>query len=101
MNWLKTLLATLIGLVIIAVGILFTVHNTAPVSIDLVFVQLPEATLSLWLILAFVTGGICGVLLSTLTILALKTRLHSAQRKVKSSREEIERLRASALKEPA
>lgn len=98
MNWLKTLLATVIGLLVIVVGILFTVHNTQMVSIDLVFFQLPEATLSLWLILAFVCGGLCGVLLSTLTILALRTRLGRARRQVTTSREEIERLRTSAAK---
>lgn len=101
MNWLKTLLATLIGLIIVVVGILFTVHNTEPVSIDLVFFQLPEATLSLWLILSFVVGGLCGVLLSGLTIIALKARLRSAQRKVHNSRQEIDRLRTAALKDTA
>lgn len=99
MNWIKTLVAAVVGLLILAVGILFTVHNTEPVSIDLVFFTLPEATLSLWLILAFVAGGFCGVVLSSLTIIALKTRLSRAQRKVTSSREEIDRLRAMALKE--
>jgi putative membrane protein len=71
-SWLKTLLAAVIGLIILAVGILFTVHNTEPVAIDLVFVQLPEMTLS---------------------------RLRSAQRKVSASRQEIEKLRAAALKD--
>lgn len=101
MNWIKTLVAAVVGLFILTVGILFTVHNTEPVTIDLVFFQLPEATLSLWLILAFVFGGVCGVLLSSLTILTLKTRLGRAQRKVKSGREEIDRLRTAALKDSA
>ncbi len=101
MNWLKTLLATVIGLLVIAVGILFTVHNTQMVSIDLVFFRLPEATLSLWLILAFVTGGVCGVLLSAVTIFALRTRLGRARRQVSTSRQEIDRLRTAALKQNA
>lgn len=100
MNWLKTLLAAVIGLIILAVGILFTVHNTAPVAIDLVFVQLPEMTLSLWLISAFFLGGIVGLALSSFRILTLRTRLRSAQRKLNASRQEIENLRAAALKEP-
>ncbi len=99
MSWLKTLLAAVIGLIILAVGILFTVHNTEPVAIDLVFVQLPEMTLSLWLIIAFLLGGVVGLLLSGVTILTLRTRLRSAQRKVSASRQEIEKLRAAALKD--
>jgi putative membrane protein len=98
-SWLKTLLAAVIGLIILAVGILFTVHNTEPVAIDLVFVQLPEMTLSLWLIIAFLLGGVVGLLLSGVTILTLRTRLRSAQRKVSASRQEIEKLRAAALKD--
>lgn len=100
MNWLKTLLAAVIGLVILAVGILFTVHNTEPVAIDLVFVQLPELSLSLWLIIAFLCGGLLGLLLSSLTIVTLRTRLRRAQRKISAGRQEIEKLRAAALKEP-
>lgn len=101
MNWFKTLLAAVVGVVILIVGILFTVHNTQMVSIDLVFFHLPEATLSLWLILAFVLGGVCGVALSTFTIFSLRTRLGRAQRKLTATREEIDRLRTAALKDIA
>ncbi|MBT00146.1 MAG: DUF1049 domain-containing protein [Oceanospirillaceae bacterium] len=99
MSWLKTLIAAVIGLFILVIGILFTVHNTEPVAIDLVFIQLPEMTLSLWLIIAFLLGGVSGVLISSMTILGLRTRLRAAQRKATASRQEVEKLRTTALKE--
>ena len=99
MSWLKTLIAAVIGLFILVIGILFTVHNTEPVAIDLVFIQLPEMTLSLWLIIASLLGGVSGVLISSMTILGLRTRLRAAQRKATASRQEVEKLRTTALKE--
>jgi uncharacterized integral membrane protein len=98
-NWLKNLLTTMLGLVVIGIGILFTIHNTDKVGIDLVFVQLPQASLSLWLIAAFVLGAVCGITLSVLTILSLKTRLNSSQRKVAAFRKELDQLRTAGLKD--
>ena len=99
MNWLKNLLTIVLALIIIGVGILFTIHNTEQVSIDLVFVQLPEASLSLWLIAAFVVGAASGIALSVVSILSLKTRLRASQRKVVAFRKELDQLRTAGLKD--
>lgn len=99
MNWLKNLITIVLGLIVIGVGILFTIHNTDRVSIDLVFFQLPEASLSLWLIATFVLGALCGILLSIVAILSLKTRLRSSQRKVMAFRKELDQLRTAGLKD--
>jgi uncharacterized integral membrane protein len=98
-NWLKNLITIVLGLIVIGIGILFTIHNTDQVAIDLVFFQLPEASVSLWLIAAFVLGALCGILLSTLVILSLKTRLRSSQRKVMTFRKELDKLRTAGLKD--
>ncbi|MCP4594955.1 lipopolysaccharide assembly LapA domain-containing protein [Neptuniibacter sp.] len=99
MRFVKTLIVGLLCLAVMMVGIMFTIHNTDKVTIDLVFVQLPEASLSLWLIATFVLGGFLGVLLSTLTILMLRTRLGSARRKINTTQKEIDQLRVSTLKD--
>lgn len=98
MNWLKKLILTLLALIVIGIGILFTIHNTQPVQIDLVFLTLPEASLSIWLIAVFVLGGVCGMVLSSFTLLALKTRLRSARRKEQAFRKELDQLRTAGLK---
>ncbi len=99
MRFVKTLIVGLLCLAVMMVGIMFTIHNTDKVTIDLVFVQLPEASLSLWLIATFVLGGFLGVLLSMLTILMLRTRLGSARRKINTTQKEIDQLRVSTLKD--
>ncbi len=71
MRFLKTLVVGLLCLAVLLLGILFTIHNTEKVSIDLVFFQLPEASVSVWLIATFVLGGFLGVLLSVMTVLML------------------------------
>lgn len=99
MRFIKTLVIALLFLCVMLVGITFSVHNTEKVVIDLVFIQLPEASLSLWLIAAFVTGGFLGVILSVFTIFALKTRLGSAKRKMSTTQKELDQLRVTSLKD--
>jgi uncharacterized integral membrane protein len=88
------LLLLVLCIVIAFAGIMFTIHNTEKVSIDLIFLQLPEASLSLWLIAFFVIGGISGTILSTFAILGLKTKLNLSRRKVESVNKELEAYRA-------
>lgn len=99
MRFLKTLIVILLCLVVLLVGIMFTIHNTEKVVIDLVFIQLPEASLSLWLIATFLAGGFIGVLLSIMTVWMLKTRLGSARRKIASTQKELDQLRVTNLKD--
>lgn len=99
MRWIKTLVVGLLCLAVLMVGILFAIHNTDKVTIDLVFIQLPEASLSLWLIATFVLGGFLGVIISVATILMLRTRLGSARRRVDHKQKELDQLRVSTLKD--
>jgi putative membrane protein len=98
-RWLRTLLLVVLCLVILFVGILFTIHNTDKVSIDLILVQLPQASLSLWLIAAFVCGGVLGILLSSVAVLGLKTRLRSARKRLAVAQHDLERQRALVAKD--
>jgi putative membrane protein len=76
---------------------MFTVYNTQKVSIDLVLVQLPQASLSLWLIAFFVAGGVLGTILSTIVIVSLKAKLSLSRRKVDAINKELAAYRAKIV----
>lgn len=99
MRLFKTLSIALLCLVVVFVGVLFSLHNTDEVVIDLIFVQLPAASLSLTLISTFTLGAVLGVSLSSFMIFALKTRLGSAKRKIQNTQKELDKLRVSSLKD--
>lgn len=101
MRFLKRLVVVLLVIAVLLVGILFTLHNTTPVTIDLILVTLPQASLSLWILGAFALGGVLGILLSSLMLMSLKTRLYYLNKKMQSSRQELNKLRTSGLKDPA
>ncbi|KAA0873997.1 LapA family protein [Nitrincola tapanii] len=83
------------SLVVLLAGILFAIHNTAAVSIDLIFITLPEASLSMWLLGAFALGGLLGVVLSSVIIMTLKTRLYYLKKKMNAAREQLDSLSAN------
>ncbi|MEM5528342.1 LapA family protein [Gammaproteobacteria bacterium AS21] len=97
MRWLKLLLLLVLCLIILFAGIMFTVYNTQKVSIDLVLVQLPQASLSLWLIAFFVAGGVLGTILSTIVIVSLKAKLSLSRRKVDAINKELAAYRAKIV----
>lgn len=101
MRFLKRLVVVLLVLLVLLAGILFTLHNMTPVNIDLIFFTLPEASLSLWLLGAFALGGVLGVLLSSVMLLSLKTRLYYLNKKMADTRQELNKLRTTGLKDPA
>ena len=92
MRAIKLLLAILMCLLIILMGVLFTIHNTTSVYIDLIWFRLPEASLSLWLAAAFGFGVLVGVLLTSFRNLRLRMRLNSAGRQQRKTEMQLQKL---------
>ncbi|WP_290700537.1 lipopolysaccharide assembly LapA domain-containing protein [Amphritea sp.] len=101
MRWLKTLLVLILCIAFLFCGWTFATLNTELVSINLFFVTLPEASLSLWLMASFVIGGVAGVLVSGLFVMLLKLKLKSARRKINAADKELDKLRTASLNRPA
>lgn len=92
MRTVKLILTLAVGLLVLLAGILFAIHNTTKVSIDLIWIELPEASLSLWLIGFFVVGTLLGALLTSTRSLVLSARLSSTSRKKRKAEEQLKRL---------
>ena len=59
---------------------LFSLANSEPVALDLVFVRLEPAALSVWLIAAFVAGGLCGLFAGSVAIWHAQRALSRSRR---------------------
>ncbi|MCE8034641.1 MAG: LapA family protein [Halomonas sp.] len=99
MRWLKGLILAIILLAVLLVGILFAVNNQQTVPLNLIWVELPAISLSVWLLAALVCGVVLGMLAMTGVWLRLRTALSRAQRLNRQQRKELDRLRVQELKE--
>jgi uncharacterized integral membrane protein len=82
MNFLKNFFYFAVVLVMLGLGALFAVQNTASVPLDLLVVSLPERSVALWVLLAFAVGGVTGMLTSIGLVLRLRTALMRANRQL-------------------
>lgn len=73
MKILIRLVYLVILIAILALGMIFSFRNTAEVPLDLFFVQLPAASLSVWILASFAFGGLLGMLFTLGVALKLKT----------------------------
>ncbi len=94
MKFLRNLLTFIVLCGVLALGILFAVQNTVLVPLDLLVIQLPEASVALWVLLAFATGGVLGMLTSMGLVLRLRTTLMQANRRLRQA--EKQRLKGEA-----
>ncbi|MCE8002399.1 MULTISPECIES: LapA family protein [Halomonadaceae] len=99
MRWLKGLIVAIILLAVLLVGILFAVNNQQTVPLNLIWLELPAVSLSVWLLAALVSGVVLGMLAMTGVWLRLRTALSRAQRLNRQQRKELDRLRVQELKE--
>ncbi len=99
MRWIKGAILGLLCIVFLFVGVMFTINNTQMVTVDLVLVQLPEASLSLWLVATFILGGVLGMAISVVSVLLLRTRLRAERRRVVNAQKELDQLRTAGLKD--
>ncbi|WP_192034572.1 LapA family protein [Halomonas sp. YLGW01] len=101
MRWLKGVFLAIILLLVLLVGILFAVNNQQAVPLNLIWTELPPASLSLWLLGSLAVGVLLGMLAMTGVYLRLRTLLTRAQRHNQQQRKELDRLRIQELKEVA
>lgn len=99
MGVLKTVIGALLLVVTIALGALFALQNPQPVPLDLLFVQLPPRTLSLWLLLALAVGALLGLVAAAGLLLELRTRLAALRRERNRLATEVDRLRRVGITE--
>jgi uncharacterized membrane protein YciS (DUF1049 family) len=96
-GFLYKLLVLAIALAMAAVGVLFALQNADPVPLDILVMTLPPRSLALWVLGALALGGVLGVLLSSLAVLRLRTRLIAARRQIASAQAELDRVRTRDL----
>ena len=96
--WLKRLTVLALLLAVLVFGVFFSLQNTQPVALDLLFVQLPEQYLALWVLLAFALGGLLGVLVSSFALMQLRARQVGLRHKLDRREKELNKLRAGPVK---
>ncbi|GEK74331.1 MULTISPECIES: lipopolysaccharide assembly protein LapA domain-containing protein [Halomonas] len=99
MRWLKGLILAVILLVVLLVGILFAVNNQQALPLNLIWFELPAASLSVWLLASLVVGVLLGMLAMGGVYLRLRTLLTRAQRHNQQQRKELDQLRVQEMKE--
>ena len=80
---MKRLKRLLLLVPVLGVGLwafLFSLANSEPVTLDLVFARLEPAALSVWLIAAFVGGGLCGLFAGSVAIWRAQRALPRSRR---------------------
>lgn len=65
MRFIRRALIALMLVLVMGWALLFALANDAVTDLDLVFVSLPAQSVSLWMIVAFATGGVFGLLASS------------------------------------
>ncbi len=94
MRWVKRILMVLVLLVVFAWGLLFTTENTIQTPLSLVFITLPEASISIWVAAGFVSGGLIGLLICLLLVTRVKASLLTVKRQLRQSEQELSKLRS-------
>ena len=96
MKWIKGLL-TLVALFLVCIwGILFASENVQPVALNLVIWQLPEASVSIWVVGGFALGGMLGLVMGLVMITRLKAQKLRVNRDLAQCQKELATLRSSA-----
>ncbi len=98
MIFLSKLITASVVLLMLAVGVLFAIQNTALVPLDLLFIVLPEKSLALWLILSLSFGVVLGMVVSWGIIFRLKKDVLLARNQSERNKKELDNLRGTAVK---
>ncbi len=96
MRTLKRLLAGFFVICVFVAAVVFAWYNHTPVSIGIGDWRLPPQAVSIWIMGAFVAGGLLGLLLGLRLFQSLRrnSRERRLMRQLAAARQEAESLRA-------
>ena len=98
MMFVKRALALIVVIGALCLGVLLAIQNTIAVPLDLLFVVLPERSVSLWLFTALALGVALGILVSWVAVLNLRKERFLLRSKLQKAQKELDVLRTSAVK---
>ncbi len=90
---LRGLLILIVALAAIAIGGLFSLQNKQPVAVDLLLIQLPEQSLSLWLLAALFLGALLGLSAGSTLLMKKRAQMLKLRRERDQLKTEVDRLR--------
>ena len=93
MKLLRKLLTVLIVLITLVVGVLFALQNTTPVPLDLLVYTFGPQSVALWILGAFVLGGLLGMIASAAILVRTHATLGSCRRQLDRTLTELSKLR--------
>lgn len=93
MKLFKTLISLILIVLILTLGIWFSLRNSEPVGLDLIFIQFAEKGLGLWLLLTLAAGVLLGWLLSLPKQIKNLAVIKLNQRKLEQLKKEVHQLR--------
>lgn len=97
MKWIKRIVILLFLLIVFLWGVLFTSENTTEVSLNLLMVEFPAASISVWIAASFVLGCLMGMLSSILLVGRLKVINFRTKRKLGDSEKKLSQLNSTTL----
>ena len=101
MRQLTQLLSGFFLLLVFAASVTFTYYNSIPVTIGIGSWQLQPQPVSVWIIGAFVSGGLLGLLFGLGLFRNLKSRaeIRKLTKALKDAEEEVSNLRSLSLRD--
>ena len=101
MRQLTQLLSAFFLLLVFAVSISFSYYNSTPVAIGIGSWQLQALPVSVWIVGAFVSGGLLGLLFGLGVFRNLRSRveIRRLNKALEEAQEEVAKLRALPLRD--
>jgi len=93
MRWLKRLAVMLVLLLVLALGLLFSLQNAATIQVDLLLYQTTARPLAVWLLLAFVLGGVIGMVVGSVALVRVQAGRLRLRRQLDSCEKELAQLK--------
>ncbi|MAA65715.1 MAG: hypothetical protein CL581_13175 [Alteromonadaceae bacterium] len=93
MAWLQKVIIGLVVIFLILAALVFSLNNQVSVSLNFLFFETAAYGIAFWLILAFVAGGVIGMLLTSLAMIRISVSKRHVQKKLDQAEKQLERLR--------